>query len=179
MPPWLRTLKVLIHAWRRRPLSPLEESVIHLRVWPNDLDPNLHLTNGRYFALMDLGRMDLAVRCGLGRILVRKRWKPMVASVHIRFRRPLPPWSRFELRTRLVGWDAKWLFLEHTFTLKGHIMTRALIKGVVSSPQGLVPPSRMGELLAPGLETPMDPEQLSRWWVMEEPSPPAPPRPPA
>ena len=30
-----------------------------MRVWPNDLDTNAHMNNGRYLTLMDLGRFDL------------------------------------------------------------------------------------------------------------------------
>ena len=35
-------------------LGLLDECVTPLRVWPNDLDINLHLTNNRYLRAMDL-----------------------------------------------------------------------------------------------------------------------------
>ena len=46
-------------------LGPLDESVIHARVLPTDLDLNLHLNNGRALTLMDLGRVDLMLRMGV------------------------------------------------------------------------------------------------------------------
>ena len=54
----------------RRPLPArglgfLDESAIRLRVWPNDLDANLHMNNSRYLLAMDLGRWELVMRTGL------------------------------------------------------------------------------------------------------------------
>ncbi|WP_375731226.1 thioesterase family protein, partial [Azospirillum sp. B506] len=53
-------------AWRGRRTGLLEPSTLRFRVWPTDLDLNLHMTNARYFSVMDLGRTDLAIRVGLG-----------------------------------------------------------------------------------------------------------------
>ena len=38
---------------------------------PNDLDFNGHVTNGRYFTLADLGRLDFAIRTGSARIAIQ------------------------------------------------------------------------------------------------------------
>jgi acyl-CoA thioesterase FadM len=53
---------VLIATLRRGPLDLLGESVVRFRVWPGDLDFNLHMNNGRYLTLMGLGRLDLMAR---------------------------------------------------------------------------------------------------------------------
>lgn len=94
-------------------------SSIALRVWPNDLDFNLHMNNGRYLSLMDLGRVDLLARSGLGRTVLAKRWMPVVTGVTIRYRRSLAPFQRFRLETRLVGWDEHFLFLDQRFVISG------------------------------------------------------------
>ena len=41
------------------------------RVWPHDLDTSLHMNNGRYWTLMDLGRADLMIRSGLWPSILR------------------------------------------------------------------------------------------------------------
>ncbi|HBU98209.1 MAG TPA: thioesterase, partial [Thalassospira lucentensis] len=51
-----RLIRVLILSLVRSRLDPLDPSVLHFRAWPFDLDINVHMTNSRYFALMDLGR---------------------------------------------------------------------------------------------------------------------------
>ncbi len=60
----LRLLWLILASLWRAPLSVYDESVLTLRVLPNDIDL-FKITDDRYFALMDLGRMDLAVRGGL------------------------------------------------------------------------------------------------------------------
>ena len=53
-----------------------------LRVLPNDLDTNLHLNNGRYLTLMDLGRVDLMLRMGVMGELRRRRWNQRPHPMH-------------------------------------------------------------------------------------------------
>jgi hypothetical protein len=60
----LRTLMVFLRALRAPRIGLLEESAVGFRVLPGDLDVNVHLNNGRYLALMDLGRFDLLIRAG-------------------------------------------------------------------------------------------------------------------
>ena len=55
----------------------LGESVRTFRVWPNDVDVR-KITNDRFIALMDLGRMDIAFRVGLFRTMLRRHWAPLV-----------------------------------------------------------------------------------------------------
>ena len=57
---------VLALTWRK-PIGLLETSAINLRVWPNDLDVNLHVNNGRYLTLADLGVVTLSGRMGVFR----------------------------------------------------------------------------------------------------------------
>ena len=81
----------------------LDESIVRFRVWPNDLDTNFHMNNGRYLTLMDLGRLDLLLRNGAIRHVMAQKWYPVLASCLIRFRRPLNLFQRFEIRTRIVA----------------------------------------------------------------------------
>ena len=70
----LRLLAVLAASLLRPRAGFLDECAITLRVWPNDLDSNLHMTNSRYLLAMDVGRWDLVVRTGFWRVLWRRRW---------------------------------------------------------------------------------------------------------
>ena len=122
---YFRLLKVLIALFWQKPLGIFEESRLHFRVWPGDLDVNLHMNNGRYLTLMDLGRTDMTGRIGLLRLMVKNKWRPVVAAQTIQFRRALQPFQRFELRTRFLTWRGEWLFLEQRFyTLDGKLAAR-------------------------------------------------------
>lgn len=128
----------LVALWRSR-LDVLGESRVSMRVWPWDLDVNMHLNNGRFLSLMDLGRVDLIVRTGLLRMILRDRWFPVVGAATVRFRRPLNPFQRFDLTTRVVGWDEKWVYLEHRFECGGKVAALGYIQALFRSPAGNVP----------------------------------------
>jgi acyl-CoA thioesterase FadM len=116
---WLRLLWLLATAWRRPPLAlPFGVSRLGFRVWPHDLDTSLHMNNGRYWTLMDLGRTDLMLGSGLWRSVLRQRWTPVVSAGQIRFRRELRPFQAFDLETRLAHWDEARFVIEHRLVIR-------------------------------------------------------------
>lgn len=119
---------ILSYLLRRNRCHPLEIGRLRFRVWPSDLDLNLHMNNGRYLGMMDLGRFDLMLRAGLVSKGIVERWMPVVADLKIRYRQSLNPFQSFELHTRLVGWDRKWFYLEQRFVSQGKLMARALVR---------------------------------------------------
>lgn len=132
---WLRILWYLAVARFRPRLSlPGDVSRLAFRVWPLDLDTSLHMNNGRYLTLMDLGRLDIMVGSGLWRAVLRHGWTPIASAIKIRFRRELRPFQRFRLETRLVAWDKASVIMEQTFVIAGgprdgQIAATALFKG--------------------------------------------------
>ena len=75
-----------------------------MRVWPNDIDFNLHLNNARYLSIMDFGRMHLLARTRVLEHVIRSRWTPLVGAVWMTYRRSLPLFSA--LHAQLRGWCA-------------------------------------------------------------------------
>jgi len=134
---FLKTVLLFLLNPKSRPL--LAVSKISFRVWPNDLDTNLHMNNGRYLTLLDLGRLDLLLHLSAGQLLFKKRWAPVLAGMEVRFRRPLNLFQKFEIETRLVSWDSKWIFLEQKMWRKGDLVLHAYLKGVFVGPKGSVP----------------------------------------
>lgn len=127
---YLRLIRTLLVALMRPRLGLLEESVVGFRVWPNDLDINLHMNNGRYLTVMDLGRVDLIARVGLLRLMIRNRWVPVVGMATIRFRKSLTPFQKYRLITRVLCWDEKWTYLEQRFESGGDLVALAYVKTV-------------------------------------------------
>lgn len=117
---WLRLLLVVLAALRGARLHPIEEaSTLRFRVMPHDLDVSLHMNNGRYWALMDLGRLDLMIRSGLATPVRRHGWVPIVSAGKIRFRRELRLWRRFRLETRVVAFSEAWAVIEQRVVTRG------------------------------------------------------------
>lgn len=132
---WLRLLSVLLSGlWRPRIALPGEASHITFRAWFHDLDTSLHVNNGRYLTLMDLGRLDLMVRSGLIKSALKKKWTPIASSIAIRFKREVRLFQSFSMETRIIGWDETHVIIEQTTYLqsgrhRGQIASHALFKG--------------------------------------------------
>lgn len=134
----LRLVLVLIQGRRGPRLSLFDTASLHMRVWPTDLDVLLHMNNGRYLSLMDLGRVDLLVRSGFWTEAKRRGWFPVLGSATVTYRRPLRALERYRLDTRLVNWDERWFYLEQSFTRRGKVVAHATVKAMILSPAGSV-----------------------------------------
>ena len=163
----LRLSALGLSAARRPRLSLMDESVLKLRVWPTDIDVYGHMNNGRYLTVMDLGRTDLALRTGLFRLWMERRWKPLLGSATIRYRRSLTPLRRYQLHTRLLCWDDKWFFFEQRFRRHGELHAVAMAKGLVRGSQGNVPPQELFSTLGGPAESPPLTETVHSWLALE------------
>ena len=159
----LRTVLVLLRALRAPRIGLLDEAAVWFRVLPGDLDVNVHLNNGRYLALMDLGRFDLLIRGGLFRPMLRLRWRPLLGSALVRYRRSLQPFQRFRLHSRLVCWDDRWFVFEQRFESRGQLYAVALARGLFRDQEGNIPPERVLALAGYTQPSPPAPEYVSRW----------------
>lgn len=157
-----RLIWVILTARARGPMGVTEEGRFSLRCWPNDLDTNLHMNNGRYLTVMDLGRLDLILRTGLWTAMRRRKWYPVVGSAKITFRRSLNAFEAFDLTTQVIGWDDKWLYIEHRMERDGKLMAQAFVKGLFLGPDGKVPMAELVAAIGHGHGSPgLDPEVVA------------------
>lgn len=131
----LRTLLLLFTSSRRSPLSVWSTSSLPMRVLPTDIDIAMHVNNGMYFSLMDLGRFDLMVRAGIWQKMRRRRWSPVAAGETIAFRKSLQLWQQYTIESKIIGLDSKAIYFEQRMVVDGeiyaraHIATRLVAKG--------------------------------------------------
>jgi acyl-CoA thioesterase FadM len=136
---YFRLLKLIFSRWLfPKPLTLLETSVIDCRVWPTDLDNNIHMNNGRYLTIMDLGRFDWILSCGYLGLCLKKRWFPIVGALKIIYLKPLKPFQKFQLKTRVLGWDAKWIYVEQLFESDGVLCAKSVLQGLILGKQSKV-----------------------------------------
>ncbi len=145
------------------PLGVLDDDCVRLRVWPNDIDLNLHLNNARYLSLMDYGRMHLLARTRLLDHIIRSRWTPLVGAVWMTYRRSLPLFAPFMLTSRLVCWDDRWFYIEQTFNGNAGLAAVGWVKGLLRAPEGNLGPQSILERVAPGINSPPMPEAIATW----------------
>jgi acyl-CoA thioesterase FadM len=159
MYPWLRLTRVGLGLVSGPKVDLLATTRVQLRVWPNDLDFNAHVNNGRYLALADIGRIHWFVRTGVLEVARRHKAWPVIGDAIAKFRRDLKPFQRFAIHTRLLGWDSRWGFLEHRFVREDRVIGLVAIRGVFKGPGGPLDP---GVLLAGIAHTAASP-QLPDW----------------
>ncbi len=156
-------LAVRQHLLPLPPMGVLVEDRIRMRVWPNDIDLNLHMNNGRYLNIMDFARTHLLARAGLLEHIIRSRWQPLVGAVWITYRRSLPLFTAFEIASRLVCWDERWFYLEQVFAGRDGLAAVGWVKAVLRNPMGVLAPQRVLERVAPGIVSPPMPDTIARW----------------
>jgi acyl-CoA thioesterase FadM len=149
--------------WPLPPLGPLEEDRLSMRVWPNDIDFNLHLNNARYLSMMDYGRMHLLARTRILGHVIRSRWTPLVGAVWMTYRRSLPLFARFTLSSRTVCWDERWFYMEQTFTSSEGLAAVGWVKGLLRGPDGTLDPQKVLDAVSPGVVSPPMPEAIATW----------------
>ncbi|OIQ96596.1 hypothetical protein GALL_214220 [mine drainage metagenome] len=159
---WLRVVAVIVSTFFRPRIPFSGDSVLRFRVWPHDLDINIHMNNARYMALMDLGRLDLIVRCGLWRRVLKDRWQPVIGAALVRFRRPLGPFQRFTLTSRVLGWDEKWLYIEHVLQSGATVACHAVVRGAFVAQGAVIPPQQVADLAGGGVSQPL-PAWIAAW----------------
>ncbi|GEO79941.1 thioesterase family protein [Pararhodospirillum oryzae] len=156
---WLRLIRVFLAGLAGKSLDLYGLSSLFFKVMPTDLDVNIHMNNARYLALMDLGRVDLIVRTGLWRLVWRQRWQPVIGGAVVRFKRPLRPFQRFRLESRLLSWDEKWIYIEHRVLTDAGLACQAVVRAGFVGAKGLVAPAEVARAL--GQEAP--PPPLPQW----------------
>lgn len=132
---------------RFRPRAELLEPIrTPFRVLPTDLDVLRHVNNGVYLSLLDIARMDLLGRTGLAASLKERGWFPVVTAESIGFRRSLTLLQRFEVETRILGWDDVGFYVHQRFFRGDDAIASALVVGRFLSGEGTVPAADVAAL---------------------------------
>lgn len=163
---YLRLLWLLLRLRSLPRRGLFDPSRVTFCVWPNDCDINLHMNNGRYLSFMDLGRVHLTAQTGLLRLALRRRWMPVLAAAEITFIRPLGPFVRFDLVTRLLTWDDKYVYLEQMFERGGELCAHAYVKGVFLLRGKRVPNAGILQAIGYDAAPPPMPDALRHWAQM-------------
>ena len=167
MYPVIRMLKEAMIARRLPPLGLLDTHVSQHLCWPWDLDVWRELNNGRTLTLFDLGRIPLTVRLGLPQVLARHGWGMTVAGSAVRYRRRVRAFHRLEMHSRIIGWDARFLYVEQSMWREGAALNHVLMRQAVTGPEGIVPPERLIAALGGPAEGPALPAWVTAWIAAE------------
>lgn len=160
---YFRLLLTIIRALRSPKVAPGETVELELRVWPNDLDLNGHMNNGRYLTLVDLALAAVFIRSGFARLCFRHGWRPMGGGSVAYFRRGLTVFQRFTLRFTIVAWDEFWNYCRFEFVREGQVCATGFVKGAAAARSGLVPNAEIYRALGYDGVSPAVPADLQAW----------------
>ncbi|MGO1285528.1 MAG: acyl-CoA thioesterase [Brachybacterium sp.] len=161
---YFRLLLFMVRVRSRSRLGIWDTSHVTFRVNPSDLDVQRHMNNGRYLTLMDLGRMDLMLRSRFWQRITGQGWYPVVAGQSITYRRSLLLWEKFDLASRVIGHDDRWIYMEQVFRRDGKIVADAIVRArFLRRSGGSVPMDEVLELVPPVPEHLVVPEWVTEW----------------
>lgn len=129
---WIRLIFVIVASFFKPRFTDSTQFVenafpLNFRVWLTEAEGSL-LNNARYFTFTEVARMDLMLRSGIAKIVIKEKILPLVGSQMIRYIKPIKRFQKFQMTTRLCGWDSKWYYLEHRFERNGKLMAQAYVK---------------------------------------------------
>lgn len=163
MYPFLRMTKEMLVSARQEPLPLDGMHVSHHICWPWDLDIWMELNNGRTLTLYDLGRIPLAKRVGLVRALIDRKWGLTMAGATVMYRKRVRMFDRVEIRSRALGWDDKFIYLEQSMWKGAACTSHILYRTAVTDKNGIVAPDRVLAELGETAQSPALPDWVLGW----------------
>jgi YbgC/YbaW family acyl-CoA thioester hydrolase len=91
------------------------------RVGLADIDFNMHINNARYMVFMERARWDHPVQTGTWDIMLKEKLNFIVAGIEMGYIREIRLGKKFQVESRYLGWDEKYLYLEQRFMADGKI----------------------------------------------------------
>lgn len=142
--------------------------------WPWDLDPWMELNNGRTLTLFDLGRIPLMSRVGVTAALRTHGWGMAVAGATVRYRRRVHMFQRFQIHSRILGWDARFLYVEQSMQRRGEVLNHTLLRIAATCETGILAPEQLIATLGQDSTSPALPGWVEAWIEaeMQRPWPP-------
>lgn len=141
----------------------LDTSKINYRVLPLDCDINLHLTNSRYPAFMDLARTYMIAEIGLMKQFLKNKWLPIVNAAEFTYIRDIKPFEKFTIETKIVGWDEKYFYIEHRIVTARGLHCIAHVRGVFVCRGKQVPIETLIAAAGYTGDTPELPAEVVKW----------------
>lgn len=163
MYPFLRFAKELLKFRNASALGLFDTHISHHRVWPWDLDPWIELNNGRTLTLYDLGRIPMAIRTGLVGVLRRNGWRITVAGNTTRYRRRVRNLERYELRSRCIGWDERFIYVEQAMWVGRECANHILIRSAFIDAKGIIAPAKVVAAMGHKVDSPALPNWVNAW----------------
>ncbi len=113
--------------------------------------------------LFDLGRIPMSIRMGFDKVAKTKGWGITVAGNSTRYRRRVTVFQKLTQVCRIVGWDARFVYLEQSFWRGDDCTCHMLLRSAFISKGGIVPPAEVLAALGQAQDSPDLPAWIKSW----------------
>lgn len=163
MYPAFRLTKEILR-FRKSPTLRLGEThVTRLICWPGDIDVFMELNNGRTLTLYDFGRIVMFRRMGTFEAMKNNKWAGTVAGISIRYRARVRTFQRIEMHSKMVGWDARFVYITQSMWRGETCTSQALVRVAITDENGLVPTNRVAKAMELPEQSPPLPDWITSW----------------
>ena len=136
---WYRLLLTFLLSFFRPKILLTDSTTLFFRVFPFEADFK-YMNNSSFWTIAEMGIMDIYFRSGAFKVCRNNHWMPLMTSQKIVYRKPLKRFERFQLRTRIIYWNDKWVYFNNTFLKNGQLIANCLINAVLISKKGKISP---------------------------------------
>lgn len=140
-----------------------QEFKTQLRSWITDIDGNFHVNTARYFVYMEVARTELSLRSGLLRFIKKHRWAPLVLSTKITFRREIKPFLKVEIRTKVLGFDPRFIYFQQQIVSKAGIHSHGYVCVALYKNGQFYPPETLLQELSVSFTNNPLPKDVQLW----------------
>jgi acyl-CoA thioesterase FadM len=159
----LRFIYVLIMSLlsrRRGLMDDFELNFIAIPLIDTDFTRLFTQTYGLY---MGLARWNFVFNSEFKVVAVKNAWVPVTTAETTTYRRSVKAFDKVRLVTRLLHWNDRRFYLEHTFYVKNQMCAQTYVEGLVRGPGGHLKPGEVFRVLGVAMDSPPLPEKLQGW----------------
>jgi len=153
---WCRLFILFISTFFKKKILLTDISNLSFRVWPLEADKK-YMNNASFWTIAEMGQMDFLFRTGLFKFCRRYHWSPLVGSQKMVYMKPLKRFECFQLKSRIIYFNDKWLYFEQSFLRKEQLIANSLIKVLFKSKEGNVSVQKILTVLGHELRLPHRP----------------------
>ena len=160
---YFRLLIIMFKIFFSPKRHPLDIFISNFRVLPTDCDLNFHLTSSRYPAFIEAATIHQMGQMGILGKMLKRGCFPINANYDVTYIRPIKPFEKFRVVSRIVTWDDKYWCKEHRFEVDGELRAYGMARGVIVCQKVVTSMEEIIALTGEQLNTPDVPEAVLKW----------------
>ena len=99
---------------------------------------------------------------------IKRKWLPVVQAQEVSYFKPINPFQRFDVLSKLAYWDDRYWYTEHRFVVGDKLCAILQVRGVFVHGRSVIPMSDVVALSGAEIEPPDKPETVCSWHSLIE-----------